>query len=72
MSISSRGVFKRSSVHEFLDGVLDGLDLALQLLGLICGHASSNDQSRNTTCPPQCNIRWHKDIRDVLCNKGTN
>jgi len=52
--------------HELLDGVLEVLDLALQLRPFVRGDRTRDDGSRNATGAPERLFRRHENIWYVL------
>lgn len=52
--------------EQSLDGVLDGLDLALELPVLVRGDASSDDRAGNAASPAESSLRRYKDVWHVL------
>ena len=56
----------RRSVHELVDGSLDGLDEAGKLFVLIGSDAGSNHGSGHTAGPAESSLGLNKDVGDVL------
>lgn len=52
--------------HQSLDLVLDGLDLALEVTGLVGGDAGSNHGAGNTGSTAESKLAGHEDIGGVL------
>lgn len=60
------------SVHELVDGPLDGLDETGKLLVLVGRDASSDDGPGNTASPAEGSLRRHEDVGDVLWKRMSN
>src|SRR5579871_6105017 len=46
--------------------ILHSLNLLGQLTGFIGGNTCRNNSSANTTSTSQGNLRWHKNVRNIL------
>lgn len=57
----------KSRLHEeLLDGQLDGLNLAVELPGLIGSDRTGDDGTSNAASPTERGSRWNEDVWDVL------